>query len=120
MAIQSKITVHKIAPHSGSKIDFGAEVRGADLETISQTDFEIIRKALYEHQVIIFKNQQHVAPVAQYELTRRFDPTVQAYGHGGAGWSLAFGSGRETMRLVDGILSGNNLRMSEPVLGSLY
>lgn len=28
---------------------------------------------------------------------------VHAYGHGGAGWSLAFGSGRECLRLVEEI-----------------
>ncbi|KAK4625103.1 Alpha-ketoglutarate-dependent xanthine dioxygenase xanA [Fulvia fulva] len=74
MAIQSKISVHKTTPRQDSKTDFGAELQGADLENISQIDFE--------HQIIIFKSQQHVSPAAQYELTRRFDPTVQAYGHG--------------------------------------
>lgn len=82
MAIQSKITVHKIAPSKGSSIDFGAEIRNADLENITPSDFEVIRRALYENQVIVFKNQQHLPPSAQYELTRLFDPTVQAYGHG--------------------------------------
>ncbi|KAL4962028.1 FAD-dependent oxidoreductase [Aspergillus stella-maris] len=45
---------------------------------------------------------------------------VHSYGHGGAGWSLAFGSARETLRLVGGILSENNLRMLKPVLRSRY
>ncbi|KAF2763862.1 Clavaminate synthase-like protein [Teratosphaeria nubilosa] len=82
MAIQSKITVHKLAPPKGSNIDFGAEIRGADLENLNQTGFDVIRKALYENQVLIFKGQQNLSPKAQYELTRLFDPTVQAYGHG--------------------------------------
>lgn len=34
---------------------------------------------------------------------------VHSYGHGGAGWSLAFGSARETVRLVEGFLSDNIL-----------
>ncbi|KAK4503002.1 hypothetical protein PRZ48_006429 [Zasmidium cellare] len=79
MAIQSKITVHPLA---SSTIDFGAEIRHADLENITPSDFEVIRRALYENQVVIFKNQQHLPPSAQYELTRLFDPTVQSYGHG--------------------------------------
>ncbi|KAH9845068.1 Taurine catabolism dioxygenase TauD, TfdA family, partial [Teratosphaeria destructans] len=78
----AKITVHKLAPPPGSDIDFGAEIRGADLEDLHPTDFEVIRQALYEHQVVIFKGQQDLSPRAQYELTRLFDPTVQAYGHG--------------------------------------
>jgi len=82
MAIKSRITVHKITPPKGSNIDFGAELQGADLENISEVDFEVIRRALYEHQVVLFKGQQNLSPKAQYELTRLFDPSVEAYGHG--------------------------------------
>lgn len=82
MAIQSKISVHPITPPQGSSFDFGAELRGADLENLTETDFEIIRRALYEHQVILFKNQQNLSPRAQYELTQLFDPASQSYGHG--------------------------------------
>lgn len=82
MAIKSNITVNKIAPPTGAKFDIGAELQGADLENITESDFDVIRKALYEHQVILFKGQQNLSPKAQYELTRLFDPTVEGYGHG--------------------------------------
>ncbi|TKA64350.1 hypothetical protein B0A55_09550 [Friedmanniomyces simplex] len=82
MAIKSRITVHKITPPKDSTVDFGAELRNANLEDISEVDFSVIRRALYEHQVIIFKGQQSLSPKAQYQLTRLFDPSVQAYGHG--------------------------------------
>ncbi|KAI7691805.1 Clavaminate synthase-like protein, partial [Hortaea werneckii] len=82
MAIKSHITVHPLTNPKGSNIDFGAEVRGANLEHLSEEDFAVIRRALYENQVIIFKGQQDLSPKAQYELTRLFDPSVQAYGHG--------------------------------------
>lgn len=82
MAIKSRITVHKLAHKDGSAVDFGAELKGADLENLNDIDFDIIRTALYENQVIIFKNQQNLSPRAQYELTKLFDPTVEAYGHG--------------------------------------
>lgn len=82
MAIQSKITVHKVTPPKGSNIDFGAEIRNADLENISEHDFAVIRQALYEHNVVLFKNQQGLSPRAQFELTRLFDPTCTSYGHG--------------------------------------
>ncbi|OQD60219.1 hypothetical protein PENPOL_c026G07342 [Penicillium polonicum] len=36
---------------------------------------------------------------------RRMSRIVHSYGHGGAGWSLAFGSARETVRLVEKVLS---------------
>lgn len=36
MAVKiNNISVHKIQPPKGSKIDFGAEIRGADLENLS-------------------------------------------------------------------------------------
>ena len=82
MAIKSRITVHEASTPKDSAIDFGAELRGADLENISEVDFEVIRRALYEHQVIIIKGQQDLSPHAQYELTRLFDPSVESYGHG--------------------------------------
>jgi len=49
----------------------------------SDADFSLIQTALYTHQVLVFKNQGHVSPKAQFELTRRFDPEATAsYGHG--------------------------------------
>jgi xanthine dioxygenase len=82
MAVKSNITVHPVPPPRGSKIDFAAELRNADLENITEADFEVIRRALYEYQVILFKGQQDLSPKAQYELTRLFDPEVTSYGHG--------------------------------------
>lgn len=82
MAITSKITVHKIIPPAGAKYDIGAEIRGADLDNLTPVDFDVIRKALYENQVVLFKNQQDLSPRAQYELTQLFDPEAQSYGHG--------------------------------------
>ncbi|KAF2709678.1 Clavaminate synthase-like protein [Pleomassaria siparia CBS 279.74] len=78
----SPITVHKLAKPEGSTIDFGAEIRGADLENVTEADFDVIRTALYENNVILFKNQQNLPPKAQYELTRLFDPAASSYGHG--------------------------------------
>lgn len=45
-------------------------------------DFDVIRDALFRHQVLVFKNQGGVSPKAQFELTRRFDPAASSYGHG--------------------------------------
>jgi alpha-ketoglutarate-dependent taurine dioxygenase len=44
--------------------------------------FDIIKEALFRNQVVVFKNQQHVSPKAQFELTQRFDPAATSYGHG--------------------------------------
>jgi xanthine dioxygenase len=48
----------------------------------SDADFNLIRDALFNHQVIVFRNQGHVSPKAQFNLTNRFDPAAQSYGHG--------------------------------------
>jgi len=82
MTVKSPITVHPITPPAGSKYDFAAEIRNANLENITEADFAVIYRALYEYQVIMFKGQQNLSPRAQYELTRMFDPTVEGYGHG--------------------------------------
>ncbi|KAF2271102.1 Clavaminate synthase-like protein [Lojkania enalia] len=78
----NSITVHKIQAPAGSTYDIGAEIRGANLENVSDADFEVIRKALYENNVVLFKNQLPLSPRSQYELTRLFDPPATGYGHG--------------------------------------
>ncbi|KAK4227880.1 hypothetical protein QBC38DRAFT_476817 [Podospora fimiseda] len=76
-------TVQPLTPPAGSKINFGATVTGINIENLSDDDFNLIRSALYTHQVLIFKSQSHVSPLAQYALTQRFDPLAQgSYGHG--------------------------------------
>lgn len=41
-------------------------------------------EAVYTYQVIVVRNQGHVTPKTQYELTKRFDPkNIDEYGHGG-------------------------------------
>lgn len=41
-----------------------------------------IRETLYKHHVLVFKHQKGLSPKAQYELTKRFDPASDNYGHG--------------------------------------
>lgn len=50
--------------------------------TFLDSDFAIIKDALFNHHVILFKNQGHVTPKKQFELTQRFDPAATSYGHG--------------------------------------
>lgn len=50
--------------------------------TSSDADFNIIHDALFTYQILVFKNQHGVSPRAQYDLTRRFDPSGTSYGHG--------------------------------------
>ncbi|KAL4973116.1 hypothetical protein BDW66DRAFT_142924 [Aspergillus desertorum] len=76
------LTVEPLTAPAGSSIDFGAVIADADLENLTDDDFSTIRSALYQHLVVVLKNQHHLTPKAQYELTRRFDPSATQYGHG--------------------------------------
>ncbi|KAK0745186.1 hypothetical protein B0T21DRAFT_399415 [Apiosordaria backusii] len=74
--------VQPLTPPEGSKINFGATITGIDIENLTDADFNIIREVLFTHQVIIFKNQSHVTPRAQFNLTNLFNPAATSYGHG--------------------------------------
>ncbi|KAF9892089.1 hypothetical protein FE257_002495 [Aspergillus nanangensis] len=63
-------------------MSFGAVIEDIDLENMTDDTFNIIHNALYNHLVVVVKNQQHLTPQAQYLLTRRFDPSASQYGHG--------------------------------------
>jgi alpha-ketoglutarate-dependent taurine dioxygenase len=75
-------TVRPLDPPAGSKINFGAQIDGIDLENLTDEQFATIRDALYHHHVVVFKGQHKLTPKAQYELTKRFDPVSENYGHG--------------------------------------
>ncbi|KAI8310480.1 putative dioxygenase [Colletotrichum sp. SAR11_59] len=78
----SQVTITPLTPAEGSAVDFGAVVSNVDIENLTDADFDAIRDALFKHQVLVFKNQSHVSPKAQYEITQRFDPDAGAsYGH---------------------------------------
>src|SRR4051812_25765141 len=76
------LKVHPLAPAPGSSVDFGAEVEACDLSSLSDADFDVLSNAVLRHHVVVVRGQGRLAPQHQYELTRRFDPTVQTYGHG--------------------------------------
>ncbi|GFP51983.1 alpha-ketoglutarate-dependent xanthine dioxygenase xan-1 [Trichoderma asperellum] len=79
----SRASIQPLTHRPGSSVQFGAVVQGVGINKISDADFDIIKDALYRHQVLVFKAQYDVSPKAQYEITQRFDPQATAsYGHG--------------------------------------
>ncbi|KXH63042.1 TfdA family Taurine catabolism dioxygenase TauD [Colletotrichum salicis] len=79
----SRITVQPIVPAADSAVDFGATISNADIENLTDADFDVIREALFKHQVLVIKNQGHASPKAQFEITQKFDPdSGENYGHG--------------------------------------
>ena len=78
----SAITIHPFERSGDSEVDFGAEIRNVDLSNITPDDFEVIRNALYNYQVVLIKDQGSVTPAQQYNLNNLFDPEATRYGHG--------------------------------------
>ncbi|TGO41319.1 hypothetical protein BHYA_0023g00290 [Botrytis hyacinthi] len=81
MAVKT-LEVKPFSSQEDSSLNLGAEINNVDLEHLSEEDFKTIRNALYNYHVVVLKNQAGLSPKAQYELTRRFDPTAETYGHG--------------------------------------
>jgi len=66
----------------GSTVDFGAEVAPCDIAQLNDDDFDTLARAVLTHHVVVVRGQSRLSPAEQYELTRRFDPSVRTYGHG--------------------------------------
>jgi alpha-ketoglutarate-dependent taurine dioxygenase len=63
-------------------VDFGVELQCRDLAQLTDAEFRELESAVLSHQVVVVRDQQGLSPRLQFELTRRFDPTVRTYGHG--------------------------------------
>lgn len=71
------------APSSeASEVDFGVEVTLDDVARLSEETFARLEAAVHEHLVVVVRGQEKLSPQQQFELTRRFDPTAETYGHG--------------------------------------
>lgn len=55
-----------------SKVAFGAEVYGIDLNNFTDADFDFIHEALHKHKLLVFKEQPAMLePQQQFRLTSR-------------------------------------------------
>jgi alpha-ketoglutarate-dependent taurine dioxygenase len=76
------LEIRVLEPAAGSSVDFGAEVLPCDLTQLTDADFDELSRAVLTHHVVVVREQAGLTPQQQFELTRRFDPSVQTYGHG--------------------------------------
>ncbi|KAL0952015.1 hypothetical protein HGRIS_008664 [Hohenbuehelia grisea] len=60
---------------------FGREVKGVNPGSLSESEFEQVKEALYKHDALLFRNAE-LTPEQQYALTKAFDPASESYGHG--------------------------------------
>ena len=82
VAAPTTLKIRAQTPPPGSDVDFGAEVAPCDLAALSDADFAALERAVLTHHVVVVRGQAKLSPKDQFALTRRFDPTVQTYGHG--------------------------------------
>ena len=74
--------VFKPLTGGGSEVTFGADAGALDLEHLTDEQFAALERAVITHLVVVVRGQKTLSPRAQFELTKRFDPKVQSYGHG--------------------------------------
>ncbi|GAA5897715.1 hypothetical protein JCM6882_000075 [Rhodosporidiobolus microsporus] len=87
-----------------SRCDIGAVVRNVDLGSMTDSQFAVLERSLYEHKVLIVKDQGRLTPVEQFELVCRFDPTAKReHGHGDPKKSAAEFKGKKTLLEKPGI-----------------
>jgi alpha-ketoglutarate-dependent taurine dioxygenase len=77
----SKLMFAPLASPS-AKVDFGVDAGVLDLPRLTREEFAELERAVFTHQVVVVRGQRGLSPREQLELTRRFDPTALAYGHG--------------------------------------
>jgi len=57
----------------GSKVDFGAEIYGINLNNFTDADFSFISDSLHRHKLLVFKQQpEMLTPQQQYKLTSKY------------------------------------------------
>lgn len=84
MAVQSLIEITPLPTPHNSKRRIGALASNVNVSKLTEADFDVIRNALYKHNVLVLPGQGSSTPKEQYELTQRFDPASTSYGHGKA------------------------------------
>lgn len=68
----------------GAEIVLPPSSRLLDLSTFSSQDVDVLRQALYEHSVIVFKGQSGIKPDVLVQIGKLFDPKAEAVHSGGA------------------------------------
>jgi alpha-ketoglutarate-dependent taurine dioxygenase len=97
-ATGSTLTITPLQPPAGSKVAWGAEIKDVDLNNVSEEDFQKIKTAIYEHQLVIIRKQQALKPTNHFDFVHRFDPEAPAvHGHGTAATVTKKWNGKPTL-----------------------
>jgi alpha-ketoglutarate-dependent taurine dioxygenase len=104
-----------ILPHSKTpdqKFNFGATVTNLDLNSISPTNIDALRTAIWTHKVLIVKGQPNLTPQNHWSLVTRLDPSApQVHSHGTTATFNAKGGVLTKGRPIIGIPGAENVRL---------
>ncbi|KAK5108471.1 hypothetical protein LTR62_008289 [Meristemomyces frigidus] len=104
--------VQELYKSAKEQYNFGATITGLDLNTISLTDVQHLKEAIWTHKVVIVKGQKDLDPKKQWELVTRFDPNApQVHSHGDIKTFQAKGGMLSKSRQVVGIPGAENVRL---------
>lgn len=60
----------------GAEVHLPSPMNVLDTDALSEEDVATFRKALFENQVVVIRNQKGIAPETLPKLTKIFDPTA--------------------------------------------
>jgi len=72
----------RLLPSTSPDVEFGVDAGALHLPGLDDEAFAELERAVLTHQVVVVRDQARLSPRDQFELTRRFDPSVRTYGHG--------------------------------------
>ncbi|KAI1764360.1 Clavaminate synthase-like protein [Hypoxylon sp. FL1150] len=111
-APEATFTVTPMSKSPEKKHNFGATVTGLDLNNISDADVQHLSDAIWTHKVIVVKGQKDLAPIKQWELVTRFDPSSpQVHSHGDLKTFNSKGGLLSKSREAIGIPGAENVRL---------
>ncbi|KAI0181861.1 Clavaminate synthase-like protein [Hypoxylon sp. FL1284] len=111
-APEATFTITPMTRSPKQKHNYGATVTGLDLNDISDTDVRHLSDAIWTHKVVVVKGQKDLAPIKQWELVTRFDPSSpQVHSHGDMKTFNSKGGLLSKSREVLGIPGAENVRL---------
>ncbi|OJD32582.1 alpha-ketoglutarate dependent xanthine dioxygenase [Diplodia corticola] len=75
------LNIEKFQHLEGSRCNFGATVTGVDANNLSDEQMQQLRRAVWEHKVVVVKNQKGFLPESQEKLVKALDPHAPMITH---------------------------------------
>ncbi len=81
--LESQMVITPLKHGVDKKCNYGAEIRGLDLNHLSDEDIQALREAAHKYQLLMIKDQHDLDVVKHWEMIARMDPDApEVHGHG--------------------------------------